>query len=334
MLRQVRMWLGPFRVKLLVVSLTLTGIASLLLVAFAGDESWSLPAQTFLALAFLTMATATIGTRMPRESRRRLFFTVGPALGLAALSLALPGNLFGVVMGAAFGWLLAVQFFMRDRVRIEYKTAIRHIRKQEYKQALEVISELVKKEPQQTDHLMFRARLNQLAGHLNAAIKDYEKVANLQPNLPDGYNGLSEIYLQKGDYEQARQFALQAFQRQSNFWVVPYNLAMIEDRLCQSAAVIEHLQPVLQRGLPDSRHRLLSYLWLARAQYRLGDHEAAKRSLENLRRESRGMREWRIILNSEQSTALRHEFEPDIRLATQVIENGIMLDEVFKGEHL
>lgn len=332
MFRQILVWLGPRRVRVLVGTLVVTGIASLLLVAFARDKSWSLPAQTLLMLVFLVIATVTVATRMPPQARRRIFFTIVPALGLAGVGVVAPSNLFGIAMGAAFGWLLAAQFFMRDRVRMEYKAAIRHMRRENYKQAIDLISDLIKKEPKQVDHVLFRARLNQVAGQTAGAIKDYEKVTRLEPELPDGYNGLAEIYLQKGDYTQARQHALEAFQRQPDFWVAPYNLAMIEDRLKQSQAVVDHLGAVLERGLPDSRHRLLSYLWLARAHYRLGNTEAANRALEALKRETRGMKEWQVILKSEQSTSLRHEFERDIQLAAQIIENEAVAETAFQNE--
>lgn len=327
MIRQIATWLGPTRVRLLIGSLVVTGIASLLLAAFVKEE-WSLVAQTILMLVFLSIATLTVGGKLPPESRRRLFFTIGPALGLAALSILLP-NLRAILIGGAFGWLLAAQFFIRDRIRMEYKTAIKHMRKEEYRQAIDVISALIEKEPKKTEHVLFRARLNQVAGHSAAAIKDYEKVVRLEPTQPDGYNGLSEIYLQKGDYGQARHFAQEAYQRQPDFWVAPYNLGMIEDRLQKSESVVEHINAVLEQGLPDSRHRLLSYLWLARAQYRLGNLTEADAALDNLKHETRGMKEWQVILKNDQATTLRNEFEGDIQLAQRAIEEEVNAAALF-----
>ncbi len=322
MFGQFRAWLGPFRTRILVTSLIMTGIASLALAAVAGDEDWSLAAQTFLALLFLATATIVIGSRMPQNPRQRLFFTVGPALGLAVLSILLPRQYFALGLGMAFGWLLAAQFFIRERMQPEYKQAVKHMRKQEYKEAIRTISDLIKDEPNNSEHVRFRAELHRLAGHPGAAIKDYEKVTRLDPVGPTGYNGLAEVYLQKGEYVQAREYAQKAFDLEPDYWVAPYNLGMIEDRLGESKSVVEHLTVVVQKGLPDSRHRLLTYLWLARAHYQLGDALAAEDSLRKLRREDKGLHEWQRILSDSQAATLKKILEADVRLAERAMDNS------------
>lgn len=331
MVKQFRSWLGPQRIRLLIVSLVITGLTSLALVAFAPDEEWSLAVQTLLVLVFLVIALVTVGSRMQPESRKKLFFTVGPALGLVALSIIAPSNLSTIIVGMAFGWLLAAQFFFRNRMEMEYRVAIKHMRKLEYKEAIQVIGDLIKKDPQNPQHLEFRARLSRLSGHMGAAIKDYEKVIRLAPEEPSGYNGLAEVYLQQGKFQEAHQQGLKAYELAPDYWVTPYNLGMVEDRMGRSEDAIEHLNAVMQYGLPDSRHRLLTHLWLARAHHRLGDKQSAAAALKNLKSETKGLQEWNLIFEDEQSKTLRGVLQDDVRLAERVIKDGANADDLFKG---
>lgn len=317
MVRQFTQWLGKERTRLLVVSLIVTGAVSLALVALAGTASWSITVQTLLALLFLTIATVTVGTRMDPPGRMRLFFTIGPSLGLAALSVLVP-NLFPILLGMAFGWLLASQFFIRDRMQMEYKEAIKHVRKQEYTEAIQAVNGLVKRESYNPEHVRFRGELYRLAGNLNAAVKDYEKAITLAPKAPEGYSGLAEVYLQQGDLEQAKVYTTKAYELAPEYWVAPYNLGMIEDRLGNSAAVVEHLSIVISQGLPDSRHRLLTYLWLARAYYRLGDTDKAKNALDKLRHEDKGLKEWQKIVEAPEAGIVKKMLQTDVDLAARV----------------
>lgn len=332
MVKQIRTWLGPQRVRLLIGSLVLTGLVSLALAAFAPDENWSLAVQTFLVLLFLGIALLTVGSRMQPEARMKLYFTVGPSLGLVALTVIAPSNIATIMFGMAFGWLLAAQFFFRNRMEMEYRAAIKHMRKREYKEAIEVIGDLIKKDPKNPQHLEFRARLNRLSGHINAAIKDYEKVIRLAPDEPSGYNGLAEVYLQQGKFEEARQHGIKAYELAPDYWVTAYNLGMVEDRMGRSEDAIQHLDEVLERGLPDSRHRLLTRLWLARAHYRLGDKNAAQTSIAHLKHEKKGLQEWKLIFADEQSKTLRGVLEHDVKLAERAFEDGTSVDDLFKNE--
>lgn len=314
MFKQITSWLGPFRTRLIVFSLITTGLLSLLLNLVVGQESWSLTAQTILVLAFLLIAALAVSSRLHAESRRKMFIALGPAFGLALLGGLIP-NLFSLSLGAAFGWIVAAQIFMRDRIRMEYRAAIKLMRKQEYKEATQIISDLIKTDKDNPEHYQFRAQLYRLAGKLEAASQDYRRVINLAPEAASGYNGLSEVFLQMENYEEARHYAAEAYRLQPDLWVAPYNLGMIEDRLQASAAVVEHLQNVLHHGLPDSRHRLLTYLWLSRAHHRLGHENNAQEALDKLRQESKGLKEWETILEAEHGKVLRKVLEDDVELA-------------------
>lgn len=329
MFGQLTRWLGKERSATLGGALIATGLASLMVNLLAGDAAWSLVVQTILVVIFLGVATWTVGSRLQGSGRMRLFFTVLPSLGLVLLALILPSSIFPLMLGLAFGWLVASQFLLRHRMSPEYKTAIKYLRKQEYKKAAEAITELIYQEPDDPNHYRFRAEMYRLAGQMNKAIQDYEKACQVAPDDPTGYNGLAEVYLQKGEFETARHHAQEALTREADYWVAPYNLGMIEDRLDNSPAVIEHLNSVLKRGLPDSRHRLLTYFWLARAYYRLGEADMAEKMLDKMMHEKAGLKEWLIILEDEQASTLRGVLADDVELARAVIENHADADGVF-----
>jgi tetratricopeptide (TPR) repeat protein len=331
MIRQFSLWLGALRVRLLVVSLVVTGLASLALNLLAGDAEWSLAVQTVLVLVFLVIAALTVGTRLSPHGQRRMFLVIGPALGLVALGLIVP-DFFPYFLGGAFGWLAISFFFIRDRSYQQYRVAVKQMRKGEYKEAIQTVSDLVEESPDNSQHYQFRAQLNRLSGKTDAAIADYQKIVDLLPDSAVGYNGLAEVYLQQGKYEEARQYAEQAFELEADYWVAPYNLGMIEDRLAESEAVIEHLNIVLKNGLPASRHRLLTYLWLARAHYRLGYEAQANSALDKLRQEKHGLHEWQTIFEDEQGMTLRRVLKKDIQLAERAIEEEIGAKAIFRGE--
>lgn len=317
MVQQFLTWLGPTRTRILVGLLIITGLGSLFILALASEESWSEPLQTFFMLAFLGGTGVIVGTKLPRPAQIRLFLTLAPAIGLVALSLVLPDGAFTILLGLAFGWLLASQMLFRDRARMEYRDAIKAMRKQDYAEAITIITDLIKADQKNSEHYRFRAELNRLAGRMGPAIRDYEEVVRLAPESAVGYNGLAEVYLQQGQYEKAKPYGEQAFEREPTYWVAPYNLGMIEDRLGESEKVIEHLNAVLGRGLPDSRHRLLTYIWLARAYHRLSQADAADAALAKIKRESKGLKEWETIFASEPSGVLRKVLEGDVELAKE-----------------
>ncbi|MCI0713533.1 MAG: tetratricopeptide repeat protein [Chloroflexi bacterium] len=332
MLSQIRHWLGKERTYVLVGSLMVTGLLSLVLNITASDEEWSLTAQTLLVIAFLGIGTWIIAGRLSAETRLRFLFTIIPALGLGLLSIIVPGEFFALIIGLAFGWLLAAQFLMRNRIPREYKDAIKALRRADYTEAARHVTQLIKQEPENLNHYQFRAEMYRLDGKMSKAIKDYEKINSIRPDSPVGYNGLSEVYLQQSQYDLALKNAREALKREPDLWVAPYNLGMIEDRLQDSQNVIEHLSMALKSGLPDSRHRLLTYLWLARAHYRLGDETTADEVLIKLRQERKGLGEWSIIMDEDAASTLRAVLEDDIKLARRAIEDKKDADALFNGD--
>lgn len=319
MLRRFVNWLGPARAWALFLLLAVTGALSLVLQAAVPETPWVVPVQNGLILAWLLGTVVVVASRLDPLDRRMLLVAVGPLVVSLVLGMLFPA-LWPWFVGAGVGWLVVSRVLARRGVRREYQQAIRHLRRNEYDQAITVMNRLIKTEPQHSAHYRFRAELYRLQGKPRRAIEDYRRVVELEPDSGVGYNGLAEVYLQIGDYEQARIFARQAYEREPGHWVMPYNLGMIEDRLEQSEAALEHLQEALQAGVADSRHRLLIYLWLARAYARLGRDQEAEEALLALRRQRRGLREWQSIFESEQASTLRHVLAADVELARRVFE--------------
>jgi tetratricopeptide (TPR) repeat protein len=259
--------------------------------------------------------------------RARLAVTLGPALLLLGLGLLNLHNLpfFG---GAALGWLLVAQFVLGSRVRMEYQMAIRHLRHSEYARAVAIMDSLVKAEPDDPNHRRFRAELHRLTGDLRRARLDYEALISLVPAQAEGYSGLAEVCVQQGDFQAARSHAQQAVAREPRRWITAYNLGMIEDRLGEAAPAVEHLELALAAGIPHSRERLLTRLWLARNHYRQDKSDEARWQLGLMRKEADGVQAWRVVLASEQAAPLCSLLEADVALARRLLDGKASLDDL------
>ena len=325
MLRQMVNWFGPNNTRMLAVLLAGAVFGSLgLQVIFAG-ESWLFSAQIALIWLFFVGLALTLSSRLNGVGRKRLWLALGPGLVLLGFGIVVPDYAltFG---GAAMGWMVAAQFVLRGRVRMEYQAAIQHLRAGNTAQAIKVMDTTIKAEPDRTEHYRFRAELYRLAGKLSKAITDYERITQLAPESPIGYGGLAEVYAQQSDYERAREYAQTALEKQPGQWMPLYNLGMIEDRLKDAESAIAHLESALKMGLPHSRYRLMARLWLARSAYRQGDTAAAEQQVALMRKQANGLREWQTIFQSEQAAPLRGLLEDDVHLAERLLEPDASLE--------
>jgi len=309
--------------------LAITGLLSLILNAAAStiktatDKTWVVPLQTALLLIFLSGASAIALSRFQATERRRVLIIVAPALFALLLTALLP-RFWLLFLPVGIGWIFIAYVSSQGRMRNEYRTAIRHLRKSEYDQAIDVMTGLIKAEPESADHRRFRAELFRLANKSNRARADYEKVIALNPGSAVGYNGIAEVYFQEGQYAKAYENAQQAYTLEPDEWVTSYNLGMIEDRLIPAGEyatdVITHLEKALALSIPDSRHRLLVHLWLARAYARLDETAQAETEITRLRRERTGLSEWKVVFQSDQAELLRVVLEADVSLADRLID--------------
>jgi len=140
------------------------------------------------------------------------------------------------------------------------------------------------------------------------------------------------VYLQDGEFETALGYAQKAYELEPDDWVAPYNLGMLEDRLNRAPDAIPHLNKALSIGIPDSRHRLLTDLWLARAYVRLEDQANAAQALAALKHERTGLNDWHLIFESDQAAVLKAVLQGDVALAEQLIDGATTLEALKQPE--
>ncbi len=310
------LFLGPARLRTLFFLIAATGFASLVFNAIEGD--WVVPAQMIMLAAALVGAAVIIGGRMEPEERGRWIGILIPAVGAVILAITVLPNLALPLIGAAVGWIVAGGFIFRARAPMEYQQAVKYLRKNEYAEAVKSMDIVIKQEPRNPDHYRFRAEVLRVWGKLDRARKDYQRMTELAPKSAVAFNGLAEVCLQAGDYDAARAAGLRAAQLAPDEWVALYNLGMIEDRLGMATEAVEHLQKALALKVPDARHRLLIYLYLARAYARLGDAAAAQDAAIQVRKHRNGLEEWEKLLESDQAETLRDALGDDVGAAAEL----------------
>lgn len=319
-MQRIQKFLGVERFWALVGMLVGTGLLSLALVFV--DAEWTVAAQTALALSFIIGAVVLLATKF--VSQQTALAIAAPAIGLVILGLLIVPQFQAILLGGAIGWIVAgFLIFGRSGAPLQYRTAIKAMRKQNFAEAVDAMDELIKLEPDNPTHYRFRAELLRLWGKLGRARRDYEMMLQKSEREDDraiAHNGLAEVQLQAGNYQEALQHAQDAFAMAPDGWVTAYNLGMIQDRMNKSEEALISLQAALDAKVPDSRHRLLIHLYRARALSRLGDHEGTQQALNAMKRERDGLNEWQKIMESDEATILRSVLEADIEQARRLVE--------------
>lgn len=332
MFQRFRLFLGPERFRALIALFIFTGIASTVVTFIPTD--WVVAVQTFLVLVFFVGAAVLIGGRMTSEQRTRWLSILAPAFGLVILGVLYP-VLRAFFWGGALGWLLVgMLIFGRARAPMQYRQAIKHLRHRRYKEAVDVMSDLIKMEPDVPNHYRFRANLFMLWGKMDRARRDFEIILKISPeNLPariEAYDGLSGLEMQLGRYDAALESALAAYDLAPDQWVTAYNVGLLYDRLDNPDGVLDYLGEKLTARVPDSRHRLLIALYLIRAHVRKGDVASAESILPRLRRERGGLMEWQRLIASEDAAILKRNFEDDVALASSLISGETTVNHLAK----
>lgn len=320
MLKQFQIFLGPARLRALILLFGLTGLISLILNAVAAP--WVTTAQTVLLAIFVLGSAIIIAGRMRNEERLRWLAILAPVVGAVILGVVVVPDLLLPLLGASVGWIIAGMFLFRQRTPGEYHTAIRALRKGEYETAVYSMDDLIKAYPEEMNYYRLRAEVFRLWGKLDRARRDYQTMTELAPDSAIAFNGLAEVHLQSGRHVEAHAAAERAYALAPDEWVAAYNLGMIEDRLGQATEAIEHLQQALMLKVPDARHRLLIYLYLARAYHNLGQAEDAQTAIDNLRRHRGGLDEWHNLLVHEQAATLRAVLAEDVALAQTLVDGS------------
>lgn len=328
MIDRLRLFLGPARLRALFLLIAVTGLASLILNAFASDNENVRVFQLILAAVAIFGATAIVLGRMQPQDRGRWLLILAPAYGLVIIGIVVLPQFGLAFFGGAVGWVIAGTFIFRVRTPAGYRIAVKALRKGDMAGSVAAMDEVIKEHPDDPAHYRFRAELLRIWGKLDRARRDYQKMAELKPDSAEAWNGLAEVGLQAGDYERAHEAALKAAELAPDDWVALYNLGMIEDRLRDSPAVIEHLSAAAQRKIPEVRHRLLIDLYLTRAAARLNDMAQAETWLAELGHQRRGLEEWEKILEHEEAATLRQVLGADVDTASALLDGRLKLENL------
>lgn len=321
MIKQIQLFLGPVRVRALIILFAITGLLSLMLNTIVNQYDWVRPVQSILVLVFIFGAAIIVGGRMRPEERGRWIAIFTPSLIAVLIALLVAPQYGAILIGAALGWIVAGLFLTRSRMPMEYREAIKHLRKYEYAETVKVMDRVINAEQNEPNHYRFRAEVYRVWGKLGHAVRDYQKMIQLAPDSPVAFNGLAEVYLQRGEFTPALEAARKANELSPDDWVTFYNLGMIEDRLELSPAVIEHLQKALALKVKDTRHRVLIHFYLARAYSRQNQVDSAQEQVQAMKRLSAGLEEWQTILADKQADTLRAVIGSDVDDA-QALLNG------------
>lgn len=330
MINRIQLFLGPTMTRALILWFALTGLASLILNSVVNQYDWVRPVQSLIVIIFLIGVLAIFANRLTPEDRGRWLAILLPAVIALFLALLIVPQWSGLLIGGGVGWIVAGLFLTRSRMPMAYREAIKYLRKNDYEKASKVMQEIIDAEPKEPNHYRFRAEIFRLWGKFKLALRDYQKMAQLDSRSPVAYNGLAEVYLQTGDYALAEEAAQKANSLAPNDWVTYYNLGMIEDRLNDSQSVIEHLTKALALKVPDARHRLLIHLYLIRAYTFTGNTSEAENQLSALKRHTAGLEEWQTILKSTQAETLRDVIGNDVETALDLANGALSLPDLRK----
>ncbi|MDI9637270.1 tetratricopeptide repeat protein [Geitlerinema splendidum] len=323
MLERLTLFLGPARLRAIVIVIAVTGLLSLMLNVVVDEYDWVRPVQSLLAFGAVIGVLVIVMGRMDPVDRARWAAIAAPAIGALILAATVLPQFALPLAGAAVGWVVAGLFVFRSKAPTEYQRAVKFLRRGQLDDAIQVMNEVIRNDQNDPRHYRFRAELLRLNGKIDRARKDYMRMTELDPESAIAFNGLAEVELQAGKYESALAAGLKAAELAPDEWVALYNLGMIEDRLQRSEEAAEHLRRALSMKVPDARHRLLIHFYLARALARMGDREGAAEQAAQLRRLKGGLEEWEKILENEQAETLRGVLGEDIRLAAMLVDGRL-----------
>jgi tetratricopeptide (TPR) repeat protein len=100
-----------------------------------------------------------------------------------------------------------------------------------YREAISLLSEVVKRKPEFAEGWNRRATVYFLAGDLKKSIADCDEVLKRNPGHFGALSGLGQIYLQLQDEEAALKWFRRALEVNPNMLSVEMNIKMLEERL-------------------------------------------------------------------------------------------------------
>jgi len=122
---------------------------------------------------------------------------------------------------------MAVGPAQAQQINADLKEALEYHHAGRLKDAVEIYTEVLEKNPSVVEALNWRAMANIDLGELDAALADLNKAIQLSPGYADAYNNRGEVFRQKQMYRQAMDDYRRATQIEKNFPEPHYNLALI-----------------------------------------------------------------------------------------------------------
>lgn len=128
-----------------------------------------------------------------------------------------------------------------QQINADLKEALEYHHAGRLKDAVEIYTEVLEKNPSVVEALNWRAMANIDLGELDAALADLNKAIQLSPGYADAYNNRGEVYRQKQMSRQAMDDYRRATQIEKNFPEPHYNIALIlEHEKNYDAAINEY----------------------------------------------------------------------------------------------
>src|SRR5689334_22403507 len=125
MIRQIQLFLGPVRIRALMLLLAITGLISLMLNAIVNQYDWVRLVQSGLILVFIVGAAIIVAGRMQKEERGRWIAILLPSIIAVAIAFFIAPQYGAVLVGGALGWIVAALFLTRSPMPMEYKEAVK-----------------------------------------------------------------------------------------------------------------------------------------------------------------------------------------------------------------
>lgn len=145
------------------------------------------------------------------------------------------------VAATALWAVVAVWPAQAQQINVDLQEALEYHRAGRLKDAVEIYTEVLEKNPSVVEALNWRAMANIDLGELDAALTDLNKAIQLSPGYADAYNNRGEVYRQKQMYRQALDDYRRATQIEKNFPEAHYNMALIlEHEKNYDAAINEY----------------------------------------------------------------------------------------------
>ena len=133
------------------------------------------------------------------------------------------------ILVLAFAALLSAPFPATSQMTGDLELALKMQRAGKLRDAIEVYSEVIRKNPKSAEAYDWRGIAYDDLGQTDKALQDFSKAIEVSPNYADAYNNRGEIYRKKKMYREAINDYLKAAHLEPNFAEAHYNLGLANE---------------------------------------------------------------------------------------------------------